>query len=81
MSAPAADAGIDRAIAQNNIILDGSGSNDVDGSIKSYEWVINHRVDSTYNQVSASGPGPEITGLHSGFYDVELFVTDNWANK
>ncbi len=76
LSAPVADAGIDRAIAQNNIILDGSGSTDVDGSIESYDWVLNHRVDSAYNQ-SASGPDPEITGLHSGFYDVELTVTDN----
>ncbi len=76
LSVPVAEAGIDRAIAQYTIILDGSGSNDVDGTIESYDWVLNHRVDAAYNQ-SASGPGPEITGLHSGFYDVELSVTDD----
>ncbi len=76
LSAPVADAGIDRAITQYNIILDGSGSNDVDGSITSYDWVLNHRVDSAYDQ-SASGVNPTIMELVSGFYDVQLTVTDD----
>ena len=62
MSAPVADAGIDRGISQYDITLDGSGSNDVDGSIASYDWVLNHRVDSAYDQ-SASGVNPTIIGL------------------
>jgi len=76
LTPPVAFAGPDRAIAQLNITLDGSGSSDVDGTIVSYDWELKHRVDPAYNK-SASGMNPEITELHIGFYDVELLVTDN----
>ncbi len=76
LTPPVAAAGMDRVISQHNIILDGSASTDVDGSIVSYEWELNHRVDGAYNQV-VTGISHEITDLHSGIYDVQLLVTDD----
>lgn len=75
LAPPVAVAGSDRAISQFDITLDGSGSSDVDGNIVSYEWKLNYRDDVAYNQ-TATGVSPVIKDLHSGFYDVQLVVTD-----
>ena len=76
MTPPVAAAGPDRIIVQLDITLDGSSSSDVDGTIVSYDWKLEHREDTAYNK-RASGSNPEIIGLHSGFYDVKLLVTDD----
>ncbi len=76
LTRPVAVAGPDRAIVQNDITLDGNSSSDVDGTIVSYDWALEHRENSSYNK-TASGQFAEITGLYFGFYDVELLVTDD----
>jgi PKD repeat protein len=76
LSAPVAVAGPDRAIALNEVTLDGGGSSDVDGSIVSYNWKLTHRTDSAHNQI-ATGINPTITDLAADFYDVQLVVTDD----
>lgn len=76
LTSPTADAGPDRAIAIGDVTLDGSGSNDDDGNIMSYKWLLTHREEPAYS-LTATGKTPAITGLHIGFYDVELEVTDN----
>ena len=76
LAAPLASAGQDRAVAQHDITLDASGSSDADGNIVSYEWQLIHR-NNPANKLSATGVTPYITGLHSGFYDVQLMVTDD----
>ncbi len=75
---PIANAGTDFAVTMPNptINLNGSGSNDPDGSIVSYDWV------------KISGPGsititnsttafPAVVGVQAGVYIFELTVTDN----
>lgn len=76
LAPPVAEAGPDRAIAQTNITFDGSNSNDVDGSIVSYEWTVIHHNEPAYNQ-NAIGVSPELSNLQPGLYDVELTITDN----
>jgi ribosomal protein L14 len=75
---PVANAGINQSITSpvSTVNLDGSASNDPDGSIVSFSWV------------TISGPGsisisnsntskPSVTGLQTGSYIFELTVTDN----
>lgn len=80
LAPPVAEAGPDRVIAQNIVTLDGSGSQDVDGSIVSYSWTLTHRDDSAYNKISYQ-MNPLFSDLHYGFYDIVLTVTDNDALK
>lgn len=72
---PMANAGIDQS-AYSSIMLDGSQSNDTDGSIVLYEWLLEHRDDSAYNKIT-TGEKPTVTDLEPGIYDVTLTVTDN----
>ena len=75
---PVAFAGADRTITlpHLNVILDGTGSFDPDGTIVSYSWA------------KISGPGPTtvvnatsdratILTVYQGVYEFELTVTDN----
>ena len=75
---PVASAGTAQSITlpTSSVILDGSGSTDPDGTIKTYSWV------------TLSGPGsvtilnsntakPTASGLQTGIYTFELTVTDN----
>jgi Domain of unknown function (DUF4832)/Secretion system C-terminal sorting domain/PKD domain len=75
---PVANAGPNQSITApaNTVSLDGSASNDPDGTITAYSWV------------TISGPGsvtisnsntakPSATGLTTGVYIFELTVTDN----
>ena len=75
---PIANAGSNQSITApaNTVSLDGSASNDPDGTITKYSWV------------TISGPGsvtisnsntatPTATGLTTGVYIFELTVTDN----
>lgn len=74
-AAPVANAGPDQ-IVTNEVTLDGSLSDDPDGSIVSYRWQLRHRQNSDYDRI-AEGVMPEIASLQKGFYDVTLTVTDN----
>ena len=72
---PLANAGVDKMVF-DQITLDGTLSNDPDGTIVSYEWQLIHRGDPNANRVS-EGESPTVTNLTPGFYDVTLIVTDN----
>ena len=70
-----ANAGSDQLVF-DQVILDGSLSQDPDGTIVAYEWNLQHRENPSYNKL-ATGLNPTISGLYRGFYDVTLTVTDN----
>ena len=75
VSCPVADAGFD-IVAYDTVTLDGSNSEDIDGSILHYQWFLEHKEKSNYNK-TAQGMTPSITGLSRGFYRVWLTVEDN----
>ena len=72
---PIADAGGNQNVSDvdgngsEQVVLDGSGSNDSDGMIQSYIW-------SKDGQQIASGANPTVT-LDVGTYNITLTVTDN----
>lgn len=72
---PIADAGTDQVVF-DEVTLDGSGSDDPDGTILFYDWELQHRGDSTHDR-TAEGETPTISSLEPGFYDVTLTVTDD----
>jgi hypothetical protein len=45
----------------------------------SYEWTLEHRVDSSQNR-TAQGDNPTVLDLEPGFYDVTLTVTNDNAH-
>lgn len=73
---PVANAGPDQMIITNEVMLDGSLSNDPDGVIVSYGWELIHRDTPSYNR-TATGVSPIISNLEPGTYDVTLTVTDD----
>jgi hypothetical protein len=75
VNAPVANAGIDQMVF-DEITLDGSLSDDTDGTIESYEWQLTHRGNSA-NDRTAQTVNPTVSNLAPGFYDVTLTVTDN----
>ena len=59
----------------SNTTLDGSPSNDPDGSIKSYAWT---KVSGTGGTIASSTTAStDVTGLAQGTYVYQLTVTDN----
>jgi hypothetical protein len=72
---PTAKSGQDQVVF-DEVTLDGSGSLDPDGSIVSYEWVLQHKTDTSNNK-TATGISPTVTGLAKGFYNMCLTVTDD----
>ena len=72
---PIANAGPDQMVFEQ-ITLDGTLSEDPDGTIASYGWQLTHRDNPAYN---FAGQGATLTLFHvePGFYDVTLTVTDN----
>jgi len=72
---PISDAGPNHVVF-DEVTLDGSGSSDTDGTIVSFDWILQHRKDSVYDRTAAC-VNPTISDLESGFYDVALTVTDN----
>ncbi len=72
---PTAHAGPD-LIVFDEITLDGSQSDDPDGTLELYEWQINHRENSDFDR-TAYGEIVTISSLEYGFYDVTLTVTDD----
>jgi hypothetical protein len=74
--APVADAGNDIEVTlPANIALDGSGSNDPDGTIASYEWAKVSGSGATIVNSGSANPG--IAGIEPGEYIFRLTVTDN----
>jgi PKD domain/Kelch motif len=75
---PIASAGRDTIIVlpRDSVTLDGSGSNDPDGSISKYQW---SKVSgpSTFSIVSSQAARSTIKNLSHGTYQIELTVTDN----
>ena len=72
---PVANAGDDQ-IVFNSITLDGSGSFDTDGTISSWNWVLTHRTNHSFDR-TATGETPVVSNLKKGFYDVVLTVMDD----
>lgn len=72
---PTSDCGADKVVF-DEATLDGSASFDSDGTIVSYDWILQHRTNPENNK-SATGVNPTLTRLNNGFYDVCLTVTDN----
>ena len=75
---PNADAGSDLFIAfpKDSVMLDGSGSNDTDGSITRYNW---RKISGppSFSIESAAAIKPTVRKLVVGVYHFELEVTDN----
>ena len=71
----AADAGPDQ-IVYDVVTLDGSLSNDPNGTIISHQWTLNHRKNSAYDRTD-EGVNPTVPDLAPGFYDVTLTVEND----
>jgi len=75
---PVANAGIDQTITLpiNSIVLNGTGSNDPDGTITTYAWSkISGPNAGTI--ATANAATTNVTGLTQGIYRFRLQVTDN----
>ncbi|TDE55404.1 glycoside hydrolase family 16 protein [Flavobacterium sp. GT3P67] len=77
--APTANAGADQTITVNTVTLNGSGT-DVDGTIKSYEWL---RIDgpTQYSIAAPTQAQTAVNNLTQGTYQFVLIVTDNLGAK
>ena len=76
---PVAAAGPDQLVPGKTVDLDGSASNDPDGNIVSWEWTLEHLVNSSYNRTT-TGEMPTVANLEKGNYIVTLTVTDNYGS-
>ena len=77
---PLADAGSDQIIPFDDVELNGNRSLDLDGSIVSWSWSLKHVDDEAWDLV-AEGETISLSGLHYGYYDVTLSVTDDFGDK
>ena len=75
---PIAVAGPDQTatLPTNSILLDGSASNDPDGSIVAWRWT-KLSGPSSFNIVNANSVQAQATNLAEGVYQFELTVTDS----
>lgn len=75
---PIADAGPDQTIdlPTDNVLLNGSASNDPDGRITVWEW---KKISgpASYNTVNANSKEARATNLAEGIYEFELTVRDS----
>ena len=79
---PVANAGVDQSVTFGaTVTLDGSASNDPDGTIESYEWVHKHRPGQLLRIIVADGVTPTFTAPDTagglGMLVFELTVTDD----
>ncbi|MEO5583211.1 MAG: PKD domain-containing protein [Saprospiraceae bacterium] len=74
---PIANAGPDRNITlpTNTVILDGSGSTDMDNNITAYTWT-KLSGPSSFNIINSNEVQTQVTNLVVGTYQFELKVTD-----
>jgi hypothetical protein len=75
--APVADAGINQTLpfGTSSVTLDGSKSNDPDGTIAGYRWILVSGASATISDSSISKP--VVSNLQGGQYIFELTVTDD----
>ena len=76
---PVANAGPNQIVCNeicNGAVLDGRKSYDPNGEIVSYNWVLKHRENSSYD-ITANGETPAILDLETGIYDITLTITDD----
>ncbi|MBS1598792.1 MAG: tandem-95 repeat protein [Bacteroidetes bacterium] len=75
---PIANAGANKTITlpTNSVALDGSASNDPDGSIASYSWA-QISGPSTATITNGNTSKPTVGALQAGAYTFQLTVTDN----
>lgn len=79
-AAPTADAGADQNVSYNTLVtLDGSGSKDTDGFVKTYTWTLVHSPVTVAGVVlNLTDPKrPTFTPPKAGDYVFTLTVTDN----
>jgi len=82
-SPPVADAGPDRsAFVGDVVVLDGSGSSDVDGDLLDFDWSLLARPDGSLATLFAPGAVmPELPVDAPGTYVVQLVVNDGSADS
>ncbi|ASK34569.1 hypothetical protein CEK62_09320 [Alcanivorax sp. N3-2A] len=82
-SAPVAAAGTDQAVkAGDTVTLDGSGSQDADGDLLSYQWQFVSRPDGSQASLSdSSAVAPTFVADLPGAYVVSLTVNDGEADS
>ena len=75
---PVANAGIDQSITlpTNSVTINGSASNDADGSIASYLWT-KISGPAQFTITNGSAVTTTVTNLSAGLYYFQLKVTDN----
>jgi outer membrane lipoprotein-sorting protein len=72
---PVANAGADQAIATDTVLLDGSASNDPDGTIAEWRWI---KISGPSFIISnANVAKPVAKNIATGVYQFELTVIDN----
>lgn len=72
---PVAKAGADQNITGSSTVLDGSGSYDPDGTIKSYYWT-KITGPASYAISNSTLASPTVSGLVNGTYEFALAVND-----
>jgi len=79
---PEAKAGVDQTVNENTLVtLDGSASDDSDGSIVAYEWEQEQGIPVTFD-MTAQKPtftAPEVNGITN--LQFKLIVTDNSGDR
>jgi len=70
---PIADAGPDQGILKSIYWLDGSGSDDLDGTIENYTWTFIYGG----SPIELWGVNPSFNFLLEGSYDITLNITDD----
>ena len=80
---PVADAGADQSVyVGDNVLLDGSGSSDVDGDALSYSWSLLHKpLNSTAVLSDSTAVMPMFTIDEPGIYIPQLIVNDGELNS
>jgi beta propeller repeat protein len=80
---PTANAGLDQTVLKNaEVFLDGSGSNDPDSDVLTYQWSIKSKPDDSLACLSNStSVNPKITTDMSGEYVIQLIVNDGTTSS
>ena len=74
---PAADAGLDQTVAAGNeVVLDGSGSSDLDGDELSFSWILTVPAGSNATLSNPAVVKPRFVVDVAGAYTAQLTVTD-----
>ena len=75
---PVADAGPDQVTSSSSIVLNGTGSSDVDGTIDFYTWTsLLNPPGSSPVITSPNSATTDVTGLTPGLYEFALDIVDD----